>query len=93
MKRELLRSSAFVRAARRMVKKNPGMADDLRATLELLSEDAFHPRLRTHKLKVPFADSSACSAGYELRVEFTFVESEGREAILLQTVGTHEEVY
>jgi hypothetical protein len=47
MKRELLRSSAFVRAARRMVKRNPAVADDLRATLELLSEDAFQPRLRT----------------------------------------------
>jgi len=49
MKRELLRSSAFVRAARTLVKGNPGVADDLRATLELLSEDAFHPHLRTHK--------------------------------------------
>jgi len=93
MKRELLRSSAFVRAARRMVKRSPGTADDLRATLELLSENAFHPRLRTHKLKGPLAESWACSAGYDLRVVFTFVESEGTEAILLQTVGTHEEVY
>jgi len=93
MKRELLRSSAFIRAARRMVKRNPAAADDMRATLELLSEDAFHPRLRTHKLKGPLAESWACSAGYDLRVVFTFVESEGKEAILLQTIGTHEEVY
>jgi len=83
MKRELLRSSAFVRAARRMVKSNPRTADDLRATLELLSEDAFHPRLRTHRLKSPFADFWACSAGYDLRVVFTFVEYEGKGAILL----------
>jgi mRNA-degrading endonuclease YafQ of YafQ-DinJ toxin-antitoxin module len=93
VKRKLLRSSGFIRAARRLVKRNPGTADDLRATLELLSEDAFHPRLRTHKLKGPFADSWACSAGYDLRLVFTFVESEGKEAILLQTAGTHEEVY
>ena len=93
MKRELLRSSAFVRAARRIVKRNPGAADDLHATLELLSEDTFHPRLRTHKLKGPLADFWACSAGYDLRLVFTFVESEGKEAILLETVGTHEEVY
>lgn len=93
MKRQLLRSSAFVRAARKLVKRNPGIADTLRSTLELLSEDAFHPRLRTHKLKGPLADSWACSAGYDLRLVFTFVESEGNEAILLQTVGTHEEVY
>jgi mRNA-degrading endonuclease YafQ of YafQ-DinJ toxin-antitoxin module len=93
MKRELLRSSAFVRAARRLVKRNPGVAGDLRATLKLLSEDAFHPQLRTHKLKGPLANSWACSVGYDLRLVFAFVESEGEEAILLQTVGTHEEVY
>ena len=93
MKRQLLRSSTFVRAARRLVKRNPGAAGDLRVTLELLSEDAFHPQLRTHKLKGPLADSWACSVGYDLRLVFAFVESEGKEAILLQAVGTHEEVY
>jgi len=49
--------------------------------------------LRTHKLKAPLADSWACSAGYDVRIVFTFVEWEGHEAVLLQTVGTHEEVY
>ena len=64
MKRELWPSSAFVRAVRRMVKRNPGAASGLRATLELLSEDAFHPRLRTHKLKGPLADSyPSCKSG------------------------------
>ena len=48
MKRTLIRSSAFVRAAR---------------------------------------------AGYDLRIVFELVEYEGSEAILLQTVGTHDEVY
>jgi mRNA-degrading endonuclease YafQ of YafQ-DinJ toxin-antitoxin module len=35
----------------------------------------------------------AVQAGYDLRLVFTFVEYEGKEAILLQAVGTHEEVY
>ena len=93
MRRKFLRSSSFVRAARRTVRKSPGAAQDMRATLELLSEDAFDPRLRTHKLKGPLANSWACSVGYDVRIVFAFVESEGKEAILLQTVGTHEEVY
>ena len=93
MKRKLLRSTAFVRAARRLVKRNPGAAEDLRATLELLSEDAFAPRLRTHKLKGSLTDSWACSVGYGLRIVFAFVKLEGEEAILLETVGSHEEVY
>ena len=93
MKRVLLRSSAFVRAAKRLVKKRPEIAEDLRAVLELLSEDAFHPKLKTHKLKGDLEGSLACSAGYDLRILFEFVQHEGAEAILLQTVGTHDEVY
>jgi mRNA-degrading endonuclease YafQ of YafQ-DinJ toxin-antitoxin module len=75
------------------VRKSPSVSEDLRAALDLLSEDAFDPRLRTHKLKGPLADSWACSVGYDLRIVFAFVESEGEEAILLETLGTHEEVY
>ncbi len=93
MNRALVRSTAFVRAARRAIKKRPHLAEDLRSTLELLSVDAFYPRLRTHKLKGDLEGSWACSAGYDLRIIFEFVQHEGVEAILLQTVGTHDEVY
>ena len=93
MRRRLLRSTAFVRAARRIIRKQPRVAEDIQAALELLSEDAFDPRLRTHKLKGKLEGSWACSAGYDLRIVFEFVQYEGAEAILLETVGTHEEVY
>ena len=93
MKGSLLRSSAFVKAARRLVARSPGSAEALALALGLLAEDPFDPRLRTHKLKGPLAGSWACSAGYDLRIVFTFVEVENGEAILLETVGTHEEIY
>jgi mRNA-degrading endonuclease YafQ of YafQ-DinJ toxin-antitoxin module len=93
VKRLLLRSTAFVRATQRMLRKHPQAAEDVQAALELLTEDAFYPQLRTHKLKGKLEGSWACSAGYDLRIVFTFVPYEGSEAILLQTVGTHEEVY
>jgi mRNA-degrading endonuclease YafQ of YafQ-DinJ toxin-antitoxin module len=93
VKHKLLRSTAFVRAARKPIKKNPGLAPDLRGALELLSEDPFHPSLRTHKLKGQLANSWACSASYEIRIVFSFVEFEDQEAVLLETAGTHEEVY
>lgn len=93
MTRTLLPSPTFVRAARRLVRKKPWAAQDLHATLQLLSEDAFHPQLRTHKLKGKLEGSWACSAGYDVRVVFDFVNREGVEALLLITVGTHEEVY
>ncbi len=93
MKRTLLRSTAFVRAAKKITRKHPQSAPDIQNSLELLGTDAFYPRLRTHKLKGDLQDSWACSAGSDLRIIFRFVQFEGREAILLETIGTHEEVY
>jgi len=93
LKRTLIQSPAFVRAAKRFVKKQPGVLPSFRDTLTLLEQDAFDPRLRTHKLKGELAGSWACSAGYDLRVIFDFVQYDGTEAVLLLSVGTHDEVY
>ncbi|MDP8238601.1 MAG: type II toxin-antitoxin system mRNA interferase toxin, RelE/StbE family [Candidatus Hatepunaea meridiana] len=93
MKQLLLRTNSFIRAAKRTVKKHPFIVKDIQETLELLSEDAFHPLLKTHKLKGDLEGSWACSVSFELRIIFSFVQHEGMDAILLETVGTHEEVY
>jgi mRNA interferase YafQ len=93
MKFVLLRSNTFVRAARKTLKKHPELAPNIQNTLELLSAEPFHPRLRTHKLKGEFQDSWACSGGYDLRIIFKFEEHEGLQAILLESIGTHDEVY
>ncbi|MBC8116353.1 MAG: type II toxin-antitoxin system mRNA interferase toxin, RelE/StbE family [Candidatus Saccharimonas sp.] len=93
MNRVLLRSSAFVRAATRLLKRSPDVADDLQATLQQLADDAFHPQLKTHKLKGDLAGSWSCSVEYDLRIVFEFVQHDGAEAILLQSIGTHDEVY
>ena len=76
-----------------MVRKRPQKAETIRFALELLSANAFDSRLKTHKLKGELEGSWACSAGYDLRIVFKFVQREGAEAILLETIGTHEEVY
>jgi len=93
LKRLLLPSTAFVRSGRRFARKQPQAAAELQAVLALLAEDAFHPQLKTHKLKGKLAGSWACSAGYDLRVVFQFVQHKGAEAILLESIGTHDEVY
>ncbi len=93
MKRSLLRSSAFIRAAKQFLKKHPSLANDLQTSLTLLEADAFHPKLKTHKLKGNLIGLWACSGGYDLRIIFEFVHFESSEAILLQTLGSHDEVY
>jgi mRNA interferase YafQ len=93
VRRVLLRSPAFARDLRAWLKSRPGTAAAVEATLEQLSADASHPSLRTHKLRGPLAGCWACSAGYDLRVVFEYVEHEESEAILLLALGMHDQVY
>ncbi len=93
MNRILIRSNAFIRAAKRFLRKHPGLQRDVQEALTLLEKDTFHPYLRTHKLTGNLKGSLACSVGYDLRIIFSFMKHKGKEAILLETMGTHDEVY
>ena len=93
MKRSLVRSTAFVRAARRAVRRDPQLAAQLSLTLERLCEDVFHPLLRSHKLKGALRGKWAATVNYDFRIVFRFVEHEGEEAIHLLTMGGHDGVY
>jgi addiction module RelE/StbE family toxin len=93
--RTLIWSKTFVRALRRNIKKHPTVCKHIEETLKVLEENPFAPRLETHKLKGKLSGSWACSAGYDLRIVFDFVESEKQKEddIFLLEIGTHEEVY
>ena len=93
MKRELIRTSTFIRALRRSLKKHPDATANIEDVLQTLADDAFAPRLKTHKLKGQLDGVWACTAGYDLRILFEFVEHQQAEAILLLTMGSHDEVY
>jgi mRNA interferase YafQ len=93
VKRVLLRSSAFIRNVKRLGKRDPQAAEFLLSALAWLEADAFDHRLKTHKLKGDLADSWACSFGRDLRIVFEFGQHEGKEAILLHSLGKHDEVY
>ncbi len=69
------------------------MADGLLDALRQLERDPFAPGLKTHKLKGKLRNSWACSAGYDLRIVFSFVKHSGKPAVLLETLGTHDQVY
>jgi mRNA interferase YafQ len=91
--RALLRSPAFARDLRSWLKSRPDSAESIQAALDQLSADAAAPVLKSHKLRGPLAGYWACSAGYDLRIVFEFVQHAGAEAILLLALGKHDEVY
>ena len=93
MRRTIFRSTAFVRTAKRAIKKQNSTWQDLQTTLDLLAEDAFNPALKTHKLKGDLAGLWACSLGYDLRLIFEFIVDGGIESIRVHTIGTHDEIY
>ena len=90
---KLILSKAFARDAKRLLKKSPQFAESVKNTLNLLETDVFHPHLKTHRLKGQLKDSWACSVAYDLRIIFEIVRHENEDTILLQTIGTHDEVY
>ena len=89
----LINTGRFERDAKHLVKRRPRVRDDFEITLGLLTQDPFHPSLKTHKLKGALRESFACSVTHDLRIVFDLVQHEGSIAILLLTVGTHDEVY
>ena len=93
MKRELLRTSAFARTLKKHLKSQSDATESIGITLSALSDDAFQLNLKTHKLKGSLAGYWACSAEYDLRIVFEFVDEQGKEAILLHDIGPHDEVY
>lgn len=93
MKREISRTTAFVRSTKKYLDQHPDRAESLKRTVAMLSDDAFDRRLATHKLKGDRANSWSCSGGYDLRIIFEFVQEKGTEKILLLSLGTHDVVY
>lgn len=82
-----------MKMGKRVAKKYPQLKEDVRATLNLLEEDAHHPKLKTHKLKGQLKEYWASSVAYDLRIVFQIKIEDDQEIILLHSIGTHDDVY
>ena len=88
-------SPAFTRNVKKLVRQSPQMTEPIAKTLQQLSEDAYHPSLKTHKLKSNLDGVWSCSIDYSNRILFRFIPAseENDEEILLLTLGSHDDVY
>lgn len=86
---------AFLRAVRRRTEHDADARRKLERALRLLESDPFHPSLKSHKLTGPLDGLWACRVDYDIRIVFEFIaDSRGDErAVLLHTLGSHDEVY
>ncbi|MDZ8110588.1 MAG: type II toxin-antitoxin system mRNA interferase toxin, RelE/StbE family [Nostoc sp. DedQUE12a] len=93
--KSLVWSATFVRAFKRVVKKNPELRSQIEQLLQQIAEDAFQPSLRSHKLKGDLSGRYSCSIDYRNRILFKFVTNpeSAEEEILLLTLGSHDDVY
>ena len=66
MNHVLISTRRFERDAKNLTKRRPQVRDDLQFALGLLAEDAFHPSLKTHKLKGALEGSFACSMAHDI---------------------------
>jgi mRNA interferase YafQ len=92
---KLIWSSAFKRAYKKVIKKNPKLKDKIANVLKKLEIDPFHPSLKTHKLSRNLADFWSCSVAYDCRIIFELSENAQvlEVFILLIDIGSHDEVY
>ena len=88
---KLIYPESYIRRARKFLKKNPGIHNQYRKTLELLELDPHHPSLRLHKLqgRLNGLSSVSINVSYRIVIELLIRNDE----IILINVGKHDRVF
>ncbi len=89
---ELQWGNSFIKAFTRKTKSNVVIKSKIIDSLQLLEENPFNPKLRTHKLQGILKGLYACTVDYDLRIIFSITD-ESPQSIVLIDIGTHDEVY
>lgn len=89
---ELQWGNSFIKAFTRKTKSNVVIKSKIIDSLQLLEENPFNPKLRTHKLQGILKGLYACTVDYDLRIVFS-INDESPLSIVLIDIGTHDEVY
>ena len=87
---EIVLSSGFRKAFKRKVRGNKILETRFRNRVAIFQSDPFDSRLKAHKLSGTLGDLWSFSVDYDVRVIFSFVET---NRVLFIDIGTHEEVY
>jgi len=80
-------STRFIRAFRNI---EPDLQEEVIEKVELLKDQKNHQRLKVHKLTGKLKSIWSFSVNYRIRITFARPK---KGALVLETVGTHDEVY
>jgi len=84
-------SRNFEKKLKKFIKRNPFLKPVLKEKLQILQENPFDPRLKTHKLSGLLKDFYSFWLTYEYRIVIKIYQKE--KVIEFYAIGTHEEVY
>jgi mRNA-degrading endonuclease YafQ of YafQ-DinJ toxin-antitoxin module len=84
-------SKNFEKKLKKFIKRNPTLKSILKEKLQILQENPFDSRLKTHRLSGPLKDFFSFWLTYEYRIVIKIYPKE--KLIEFYTIGTHEEVY
>ncbi len=92
---ELSWHNSFKIAFKKNTKNNLVLRQKIISTLELLQDNPFNPKLKTHKLHGKLQDCWASIVEYDCRIvfEFTLHPVSRNKIIALIDIGNHDEVY
>lgn len=80
-------STRFIRTFRKI---DPNLQEEIIEKVELLKDPSNHKRLKVHKLTGTLKGIWSFSVNYKIRITFAKPK---KNVIILETVGTHDEVY
>lgn len=93
MIREVVDTPRYRSQYKKFMRRYPFLKDRIRETLRKMREDVFTPELRTRRLSGNMYGLFACSCGYDCRIVFTIETVGDVELIILDSIGTHKQVY
>ncbi len=85
----------FKRAFKSISEHDHGLKERIFIVLNILAENHFDPRLRTHKLRGKLDGLYSCSVEYDCRIIFSIEKDKltNQDTIGLLDIGTHDDVY
>jgi addiction module RelE/StbE family toxin len=84
-------SKNFEKKLKKFIKRNPTLKSILKEKLQILQENPFDSRLKTHRLSGSLKDFYSFWLTYEYRIVIKIYPKE--KVIEFYSIGTHEEVY